>query len=84
MGISYFLVQKSMPGTNVSCFSMDFPFVLVPRGFTRLCEALGGIGRLWEVLGGFGGVLLALQSFVRLWEALSGGLERLRKFWEAL
>ena len=44
MGISYFLVQKSMPGTNVSCFSIDFPFVLVPRGFTRLYEALGGIG----------------------------------------
>ena len=44
----------------------DFPFVLVPW------KALGRFGRLWRVL-------LALQSFVRLWEALSGGLERLRK-----
>ena len=44
----------------------------------RLYKALGGIGRL-GTFGRFWRVLLALQSVVRLWEALSGGLERLRK-----
>ena len=45
---------------------------------------MGSFGRLWRVL-------LALQSFVRVWEAFSGGLERfgkglgvLRGFCEAL
>ena len=81
MGTSYFLIQKCMPGTKVSCFSVDFPFVLAPCGFVRLCEAFGGIARLWP-LGSSGRLwkaLPALQGFVRLWKALLGSLERLRK-----
>ena len=81
MGISYFLIQKCMPGTKVSCFSVDFPFVLAPCGFARLCEALGGISRLWP-LGSSGRLwkaLSALRGFVKLLEALLGSLESLRK-----
>ena len=44
-----FSFKKACPAQTSRVFSVDFPFVLVPRGFTRLCEALGGIGRLWEV-----------------------------------
>ena len=54
MGMSYFLVQKCTHVTKVSCFSVHLPFVLAPRGFARLCEALEGIGSLREALGGFG------------------------------
>ena len=81
MRISYFLIRKCMPGTKVSCFSVDFPFVLAPCGFVRLCEALGGIARLWP-LGSSGRLwkaLSALRGFVKLLEALLGSLERLRK-----
>ena len=49
-----------------------FLFLEALQGFGRYWKALGSFGRLWRVL-------LALQSFVRLWEALSGSLERLRK-----
>ena len=81
MGISYFLIQKCMPGTKVSCFSVDFPFVLALCGFARVCEALGGISRPW-LLGSsrrLWKALSALRGFVKLLEALLGSLERLRK-----
>ena len=79
-------MQKYTRATNVSCFSVHFPFVLALRGFGRLCEALRVLeifGRLWDGLEGFVRLwkaLQALQRFVRLCEVLKD-FERL---WEAL
>ena len=58
MGMSCFLVQKFTRVTNVSCFSVHFPFVLALckalQGFERLREVLEVFGRLWDGLEGFG------------------------------
>ena len=55
-----FLFKNAFLAQKGSCFSFDFLFVLAPCGFARLCEALGGISRLWP-LGSSGD-----------WEALEG------------
>ena len=77
MGILYFSFTKACLAQKSCDFLWVFNLCLflvdkALRGFGRYWKALGSFGRLWRVL-------LALQSFVRLWEALSGGLERLRK-----
>ena len=61
-------------------------------GFARFCEALGGFERLRQALGRFGTlceVLMALDGFVMLWEALAlEGFGKLLKslggLWEAV
>ena len=68
MGISYFLVHKSMPGTNVSCFLLIFHLFW-------LLEALQGFARLWEVLEGFGKFWEALEGsagFTKFCKSLGG------------
>ena len=62
---SCYIVQKCMPGTQISCFSVDFPFVLAPLGFVRLWEVLEGFGKLWEALEDS-------ASFARFCKALGG------------
>ena len=53
-------VQKCTHVTNVSCFSVHFPFVHLfllleaLQGFVRLVEVLEVFGRLWDGLEGFG------------------------------
>ena len=72
MGISYFLVHKSMPGTNISCFSVDFPlflFLEALQGFVRLWEVLEGFGKFWEALEGSAG-------FAKFCKALGGFVGR--------
>ena len=52
-----------------------FLFLEALQGFVRLWKVLEGFGKFWEALEGSAG----FANFVRLWDALLGSFERLRK-----
>ena len=76
MGMLYFLVQKCMHITKLSCFPFTFHLFLLLealQGFVKLWEVLEVFGMVWKVLegfAGFGGFCEAMGSFERRGEAL--------------